>query len=445
MDFPVVTIMVITYKRLNEIQQTLDALRKHISYPADKLRWLIADDSSGADYIESIKALKRFKALNLEFAVTPANGGWGRNVNHALSQIETEYVFQIEDDYLLRKPLDLRAGIALMETKPEIGMLRYRGIAGTHMVTHLMEADISAYLPDHQDGVHMVPGKLQYCLLDSGSPTAYIYSNGAHLKRRSFHQFYGVYPEGQKLGATEETFCYTVKSAMKLPNAPAIAILPDWFYMWFEHIGQSYQLTEEDRGERHMMGAAPYSKITGVPGWETEHEQNLLLTLARKVPPGGVIVEIGSEWGMSASLLCYGSQQRNIAVHCVDLFPNDYRGDMMAHHAHNLRTAGFGDRVIYHRGDSGNVGEFWDGAIDLLFIDGDHSFNGVSRDINAWCGHIKVGGIVIFHDTAAKSNTNIHTLHIEVSQAIDAWQKQDGAHWRELPSVDSMRVFERIE
>ena len=45
--------------------------------------------------------------------------------------------------------------------------------------------------------------------------------------------------------------------------------------------------------------AARRSKITGVPGWETENEEKLLIELARAVPKNGVIVEIGCEFGMS--------------------------------------------------------------------------------------------------------------------------------------------------
>jgi len=37
-------------------------------------------------------------------------------------------------------------------------------------------------------------------------------------------------------------------------------------------------------------------------------------------------------------------------------------------------------------------------SIDLLFIDGDHSYDGVSRDYHKWKDYIKAGGHLIFHD-----------------------------------------------
>jgi len=36
--------------------------------------------------------------------------------------------------------------------------------------------------------------------------------------------------------------------------------------------------------------------------------------------------------------------------------------------------------------------------IDLLFIDGDHSLEGVKRDIEHWVPHVREGGLVLFHD-----------------------------------------------
>lgn len=253
MSLPRITFILITYKRSKELRRTLDALMRHIVYPRELLRWVIADDCSGDGYTDDLRNVSRYESLNLEFSVTPKNSGWGVNANTALGYVarnhpDTELVFQIEDDYVLTKALDLRAGAALMSVKPEIGMLRYRGTAGTHLVFHQLEADINAYLPDYQEGVGL-SGKLTYCLIDGNSPSLYIYSHGAQLKRLSFHSFYGAYPEGQKLGTTEERTAHIVKDGMKLPNAPCIAILPEWIALHFNHIGESRQHTEMDKGE----------------------------------------------------------------------------------------------------------------------------------------------------------------------------------------------------
>lgn len=245
MDFPIVTVLVCTYNRPAELIRTLTALHENLIYPAESLRYLICDDATPG-YLAKLKTKAIWKTLKPTFISTEQNGGWGVNVNNGLAHVDTDYVFFIEDDYEARTAINLGAGVAIMQEKPHVGMMRYRGTAGDHLVYHQFEADISAYYPDYQDGVGL-PGKAAFLQLDSGSPSLYIYSHGAHLKHKRFHEFYGPYPTGLKLGETEEAYAHVVKDGMKQPGAPGIAIMPDYIPMWFDHIGQSYQHTEADK------------------------------------------------------------------------------------------------------------------------------------------------------------------------------------------------------
>lgn len=185
----------------------------------------------------------------------------------------------------------------------------------------------------------------------------------------------------------------------------------------------------------------PTSPITGVPGWETEAEEHQLYLLALQVPANGKIVEIGSEYGRSAAVFLKGSKP-SVTMVSIDLFPEDHPlvGDLRSAYVLNLTEAGIGDRklaIVKH--DSASAGKEWQfGEIDLLFIDGDHTFIGVKRDIEAWTPHVKIGGYVAFHDCA--NGLNSHPLHYEVSRAVDEWLS---VQWVELPQVDSLRVFRR--
>lgn len=262
-EFPHIAILIITYNRLATLQRTLEALRERLSYPADKLHIVVSDDSTGGGYIGKIKKLKVLKEWGASVTVleTSERSGWGRHVNQANAyiqdKIKPDYLFFCEDDYLLTKDIDLRVGVALLETKPDIGMLRYRGTAGTHVIFHQFEADITAYIPDYDENAGQSSGKLAYLQLDSGSPTLYLYSHGAHLKRMTkkggypaFHEHYLNYPEGLVLGWGEESYAHICKNRMVLPNAPAIAILPNFVSMAFIHIGESFQHSEHDIGRK---------------------------------------------------------------------------------------------------------------------------------------------------------------------------------------------------
>lgn len=262
-EFPHIAMHILTFNRLDTLQRTLEALATHLVYPLDKLHIVISDDSTGGKYLSQIKRLKVLKewgAASVDIISTPKRSGWGKHANYAMDWIRdgfpsTEYIFFCEDDYVLIEKLDLRVGVALLENRPNIGMLRYRGTAGTHVIYHQFEADIANYIPDFDESAGQSTGKLSYLQLDSGSPTLYLYSHGAHLKRfnpkdghMAFHDFYSYYPEGLALGITEEHFAHTTKDRMKLPNAPALAILPSFVRMVWQHIGVSYQDSEHDIG-----------------------------------------------------------------------------------------------------------------------------------------------------------------------------------------------------
>lgn len=197
---------------------------------------------------------------------------------------------------------------------------------------------------------------------------------------------------------------------------------------------------------------APKSTLTGAPGWESVPEQIVLAHLAALVPDGLPIVEIGSEYGMSTSILARYSRERT-RVHAVDLFP----GDLMDIHRANMVACGAVNKIIYHKGRSADVATKWPSRdeIALLFIDGDHHTEGVILDIEHWLPYVKRGGVVVFHDAAPMSNMAPHEQHYEVQAAIATWQRSRDAdkaiEWGyaarefvEAAPVDSMRVFVRV-
>jgi len=247
-EWPVVTIQVITYDRFSTLLKTLTALHRRIQYPADKLRFLVCDDHTPyPDFVDRLQGTKIWQKLpHAEVWRWTERGGWGRNVNLGMTKVDSPYIFFTEDDYIPKVDIDLYRAVAVMEQTPSMGMLRFRGTGAHVLIYHGMEADIRGWLPDYREGWGYVSGKASYLLIDGGSPGFYVYSNGPHLKRQSFHQFYGDYPEGRKLGETEESYAHMVRDRMGEPDAPTIGILPDYLIMRFDHIGQSYQLGEHD-------------------------------------------------------------------------------------------------------------------------------------------------------------------------------------------------------
>ena len=63
-----------------------------------------------------------------------------------------------------------------------------------------------------------------------------------------------------------------------------------------------------------------------------------------------------------------------------------------------VNTQALRDVIIPLRGDSTEVAASFDADIQVLFIDGDHSYEGCKKDVSAWIPKMVDSGLVIFHD-----------------------------------------------
>jgi len=66
------------------------------------------------------------------------------------------------------------------------------------------------------------------------------------------------------------------------------------------------------------------------------------------------------------------------------------------------------DRVSFLHGGSESVAKrFDDESVDLVFLDADHSEDGVLRDLEAWLPKVRAGGIVAGHDYGARHHPGV--------------------------------------
>ena len=149
--------------------------------------------------------------------------------------------------------------------------------------------------------------------------------------------------------------------------------------------------------------------VAGVEGWMTDAQARRLWDGARRVAPGGRIVEIGSFRGRSTIVLA-SAAGRDVAVVAIDphgggdrgpneITPDARRGDADHETFHaNLRTAGVDERVSHVRRPSGQALSDVAGAIDLLYIDGAHRYRFAKPDIELWGARVSPGGTMLIHD-----------------------------------------------
>lgn len=147
--------------------------------------------------------------------------------------------------------------------------------------------------------------------------------------------------------------------------------------------------------------------IFGIPTHMTVRERLMLMQAALELPEGFTVVEVGSYLGASTAFLGAAAVQRGGTVHAVDTWMNDAMGAEGSWDTWNefrANTELFADYIVAHRGTSADVqSEIGEVPCDMLFIDGDHSYDAVITDLRTWLPSLKPGGVLAMHDIDAPS------------------------------------------
>lgn len=130
---------------------------------------------------------------------------------------------------------------------------------------------------------------------------------------------------------------------------------------------------------------------------QKDHEIKFLMDLIRNRQVS-TICEIGSYKGGSLALFCLAGSP-NLNIISVDInYPLERK---LAH----KKFARQGQKITCIQGDTQNPLVFekvkralGTKAVDLLFIDGDHSLFGVMNDYVRFSPLVKKGGVIVFHD-----------------------------------------------
>ena len=195
-----------------------------------------------------------------------------------------------------------------------------------------------------------------------------------------------------------------------------------------------------------------WARIRAAPGFLTEREGRFLALIAACTPAQGTILEIGSYKGKSTVGLASIAQLYGFGpVVAVDPHSapavTDY-GHGMAQSSWDdfratLRAAGVENSVEAHRAYSRDLAKDWNRPIRLLWIDGDHTYNGAKDDIDLFGQHLVPNGIVAFHDVLHSFEGPVRVF-TEVVLASDdygpagvcgsigwaQYRPQDGKNWQ---------------
>jgi predicted O-methyltransferase YrrM len=170
-------------------------------------------------------------------------------------------------------------------------------------------------------------------------------------------------------------------------------------------------------------------------------EAALLYRLARNVAPGAAVAEIGRFKGGStllvASALPEGAELWSYDFH-VALRADMAGAELDAELTAALERFGLRDRVHLVVGDSRVVEPPRECA--LVFVDGDHTYEGARADYERWSKLVASGGHLLFHDAVDTGGYGNH--YPGIVRLVGEIQREDAALERQ-PDAGSIAHFTR--
>lgn len=173
---------------------------------------------------------------------------------------------------------------------------------------------------------------------------------------------------------------------------------------------------------------------TTTPGWF--HHGAKILELVEQHRPS-VCVELGTWLGASAIPVARSIRRWGGTLFCVDTWAGDIHTPdltrpsapwMLVSCARNIMDAGVGASVRLIPATTVKAAAFWTDPIDYLYIDADHSYEGVQADLDAWMRHMNPGGLVLGDDYG-------HHLFPGVKQAWDEHEQSGGYQFTRYQST----------
>lgn len=141
-------------------------------------------------------------------------------------------------------------------------------------------------------------------------------------------------------------------------------------------------------------------------------------------------VELGTYGGYSHFVFCQAVQHLLLETHCyaVDTWQGDEHGGFYAEDVfesvtrHNeAHYAAFSELIRSTFDDA--VARFADRSIDLLHIDGCHSYDAVAHDFETWRSKLSDRAVVLFHDThVLDRGFGVHRLWNELTQQFPTFE-----------------------
>ena len=169
------------------------------------------------------------------------------------------------------------------------------------------------------------------------------------------------------------------------------------------------------------------------------------INLVEKLNPE-IIVDLGVDYGFSTFCFAYPKKGQ---VFGVDWFQGDEQAgfrdtldDVLTKYEHLKKTIGV-NNIEFIKSDFTELSKKWEYNIDILHIDGLHTYEAVKNDFDSWIEYINPSGVVLFHDVESYSHT-VGTFFNEIQGGYKIIRSGSAGLGIYTKSEQTMRIIQSI-
>ena len=227
-EWPVVWILLATFKRTEAALFTIESLRTRLKYP--RLHFHICDDGSGEtddgtgrDHVQVLKdAIAQFDPGVTAHVMTTPHGQFntGGNINAGIETMKSyndSIYMLVFDDWSLLGDLDISPAVDILDSREDVGFVRLSywvpGMSG-----------VCVNYPSRRLGGDFIWIRLirQWTVANPWQVDTYMASTQPFVAHTRFHDAYGMHPEHCSPGDAETRLCQQYVESRHGENGPQI-------------------------------------------------------------------------------------------------------------------------------------------------------------------------------------------------------------------------------
>ena len=167
-------------------------------------------------------------------------------------------------------------------------------------------------------------------------------------------------------------------------------------------------------------------QLTAIHSTTSMVECECLYQLAQTLGENDAIVELGTGLGRTACAMAFACVGTGRRVYTIDNYQESERYGKAVNSTwdkqnalHNIRSLNLDPYVVLLEGESYVPPAFVPNIIGMIFIDANHSYEGVKKDILAWKDRLKPDGLFTGHDWIVTNSDGRQVIRAVVETVMD--------------------------